>query len=84
MSVRVELVDYLDDSTSPPTPLVRAETTVSWDRVFGRCDRRTFHKSGTIYTQSRLRAWLKKYQPYIADDEKEAMVSLLPKSVWWE
>ncbi len=58
---------------------LRAETSVTWDRKFGRCDRRSFTKYGEIYTRARFRAWLRKYFP---NDLAEA--DKLPTSVWWE
>lgn len=49
---RYEMIQYQDGT-------VAAKTQSQWDRSFGKCDRRTFHKSGEIYTQRQLKAWEK-------------------------
>lgn len=59
--------------------IIYAQTIVSWSRKFGKCKRQDFHRCGEIFTQSRFRAWCKKYD--IKIDEED--VQKLPKKVWW-
>lgn len=55
------------------------DTSVRWSVKDWRGKNMTHsgQRSGTIYTQSRFKAWLKKYNLKIKQDE----ISLLPKSI---
>ena len=45
------------------------KTRVFWDRTFGKADRRTFSKSGEIYTRSKFLIWCKKYKVTPTEEE---------------
>lgn len=70
---RYEMIQYQDGT-------VAAKTQSQWDRCFGKCNRRTFHKSGEIYTQGRLKSWGRKHSVQINPDD----LAQLPKKVWWQ
>ncbi len=71
--------DYFLGDGDKTEPRMMVETCVTWDRKFGRCDRRSFSKYGEIHTRARFRAWLRKYSP-----SDLAIADQLPTSVWWE
>lgn len=54
-----------------------AKTTTQWSRLIKKADLRTYYRNGEIYTQSKLRAWGKKYGLKIPESD----ISRLPKSV---
>lgn len=54
-----------------------AITFTRWYRSFGKCNLQYFHRNGEIFTQSRFRAWLKKYGLNVRDE----VVEKLPKSI---
>ena len=69
-TARYEMVTMQDGT-------VYAKTLTRWSISYGKCNRQDFHKSGEIYTKTRLRAWGKKYNVKI----EESDIEMLPTKV---
>lgn len=54
-----------------------ADTTVRWDRVYGKCDRRTHSNHNTLYTRNQLKAWGRRNGVAIPEEDLDRM----PKTI---